>query len=295
METALIVLSYNHPQHTARAVASGLQAGCRNILLVHNGSQADHIAKLRGDFPEIRHLIIKENRGYAGGVNAGLSEAFKSCEWAVLLTNDSELESWPSIPNAPAIVAPLVFRKKADRVDSLGGHFIPGRARLRHCRGRGDFDQQASTSVRRYIPGTAFLVHREVFESSRGLDERLCIYWDDVDWSVRIEALGFPLQVDPEWKVRHRVGKTAHGKPLYSLYYFQRNRRLISWRYARGLERVPLSVVLAGEWVRLTWRLLRSRRFGDLRYIPRIIGESLPADKHSGGNQRAPIRPDVIR
>lgn len=239
------------------------------------------------EFPEIRHLVLPQNRGYAGGVNAGLAEAFKSCEWAVLLTNDSLLENLPLPPAAPAIVAPKVLRRKAELVDSLGGHFIPSRARLVHCKSGEEFDAgRTQRGVRRYIPGTAFLVHREVFEKSAGLDERLCIYWDDVEWSARIDDLGFPLLTDPGWRVLHKVGKTAHSKSLYSLFYFQRNRRIISWRYAGRGERILLSFLLLKEWLRLTARLVATRRYNDLAYLPRIVCEQLP-DYPARGTQPA--------
>lgn len=225
---------------------------------------------LREQFPHIQHVILQENRGYAGGVNAGLRAAFEHSDWAILLTNDSSLKTLPELPQYPCIVAPRILCKNSLRVDSLGGRFIPERATLQHCKTPEEFRVASGYP---YIPGTAFLVHREVFEKSGPLHERLCIYWDDVEWSRRIARTGYGLEIQVPWLVSNGLHKTGKGNPLYTLYYFQRNKKWICWRFSRPLMRVKLMVVLLRDWLRLGFRLAKSGRWTDMPYLLRTIVE----------------------
>ena len=166
------------------------------------------------------------------------------------------------------MVAPSVGWRKTGRIDSMGGRFWPRRGHLHHCKTEADFLSGPGFA---FIPGTAFLVHREVFQETGGLDEALVIYWDDVDWSMRVQAKGYPLRLDLQWQVRHHVGKTCHGKSLYSLYYFQRNRRRISRRYCKnGLETLVFEVLFSIDLIRLFVKLVRRARWRDLGYLHRI-------------------------
>ncbi|MGE3973674.1 MAG: glycosyltransferase family 2 protein [Bdellovibrionales bacterium] len=269
---SVVVLSYNHPLHTARAVRSALQWNLP-VLLVHNGSLSKHVELLKKEFQEtsqFTHLVLPENKGYSGGVNEGLYAA--TSEWVIFLTNDCELLSVPKLPLKPMAVIPQVFRRSLNQIDSIGGLFEPTSGKLVHCKTKEDFENpDAKWSP--YIPGSSFLVHREVFEKTKGMDESLGTYWDDVDWSLRIQKMNFPIQLQEQWHVLHYVGKTCQKNPLYSIYYFQRNRKKISWKYTKPSEKPKLCFALAKDWTRLSLNLISKKRYSDLRLIKRALFE----------------------
>lgn len=121
------------------------------------------------------------------------------------------------------------------------------------------------------MPGSAFAVHQEVFKKTGGMDESLGTYWDDVDWSMRAKKLGFKLELDRDWRVRHHIGKTCHQNPLYSIYYFQRNRKKIAWKYTPNLLKPVLVANLANSWLLLGFNLVRKGRFRDLKHLHRAV------------------------
>ena len=47
------------------------------LILVHNGSLKEAEGVLRERFLQIQHVVVEENRGYSGGANIGLREAFR--------------------------------------------------------------------------------------------------------------------------------------------------------------------------------------------------------------------------
>ena len=119
-----VILSYNHPQLTEKAVQSTLEHfPANNCILVHNGSLPNHLIQLKNRFPEIHHLVISENKGFSGGANAGLELAFQKSEWALLITNDCELLRVNEVDLEPGIYAPLIYKRQTNEIDSLGAAY----------------------------------------------------------------------------------------------------------------------------------------------------------------------------
>jgi len=267
----LVVLSYNHPELTARTLVSAQKlVKDSDILLVHNGSLTQHQKKLQADFPGLTHLVLRENRHYSGGSNAGLKAAFANnpqIDWVLFLTNDSQLLSLAPPPprSPPALIAPLIYARKQGRVDSLGGKFHVSRAHLSHCKSEEEFRSNSHP----YIPGTAFWIHREVFEKTGGFDESLQTYWEDVDLSQRVRALGFPLATDARTEVLHAIGKTCHKDTHYTTYLYQRNRKRISLKYAS--QKAPVYGALWKSWLITGAKLTQKRQWDRLKLLSKAI------------------------
>lgn len=273
MKSAIVLLSYNHPELTATALRSIQAFSGPVIYLVHNGSEVKFRKRLMLEFPDLHHLVIEKNRGFSGGANFGLREVFLKHEWAIFLTNDCLPLSLPSLDSAPAFIAPNILLRNTDRTDSVGGGFHPGRAHLFHCKSPEQFSEllNSSQTVKPYVPGSAFALHRDVYALSGGFDEELGTYWEDVDLSLKIHARGGLIKHDMNWQIRHKVGKTCHKHREYTLYLFQRNRKRISLRYARTMQKPMVLLHLTMSWLQLSVRLFRQRRGADLRLLWRAL------------------------
>src|SRR5690606_29453549 len=127
------ILSFNHPQHTSRAVESVLRHyPAERVHLTHNGSRREVADELRRKFPSVRHFYLEENRGFTGGANAALRAGFEVSPWVLFVTNDCELMKAPADMGSlvPGLYAPKVYRRKIPVVDSIGGVFYPYLRRL---------------------------------------------------------------------------------------------------------------------------------------------------------------------
>jgi GT2 family glycosyltransferase len=238
------VLSFNHPDLTARCLTSVLRhADPSLITLLHNGSRPEVEVRLRKEFSNIQHATLPQNRGFSGGANALLNEIFKnaSASWALLITNDCELLEINRAPSSCGLYAPTIFRRNTGRIDSVGGQFRPLTGHLRHLR------QQTPTiaeSVGRaffgdyfYVPGTAFYIDRESWATLKGFDESLHTYWEDVDLSVRAQKLAITVGTWPSTILKHGVGKTCHKDPFYTNHLFRRNRQIVSEKHTPTWQR----------------------------------------------------------
>lgn len=175
---------------------------------------------------------MPENKGYTGGCNFALRTLLKKFEWCYFLTNDVTLVNLGELPKNPGFFAPRIWRRKVGVMDSLGGGFIPAEQKLYHLKEEGEIHSLPEGTLS-YIPGTAFLIHRDVFFKTGDFDESLHTYWEDVDFSQRVKLAGFKLDAIVNFELIHKVGKTCHKDSFYTNHLFHRNKEIISSKYAR--------------------------------------------------------------
>jgi GT2 family glycosyltransferase len=163
-------------------------------------------------------LRLRDNRGFAGGANAGLERAFlDGAEHAVLLNDDLLV--------APGCVEALVAAAgeggaASPRIEGppgfafAGGELEPERGFGRHVDGAND-----------YLSGACLCIARAAWERVGPFNEELFLYYEDVDWSLRARALGVPLTVALDAHASHSGGASSGGEQGETwAYYSTRNR-----------------------------------------------------------------------
>ena len=258
----MVILSFNHPDLTAKCVEMALRFQRENqILLFHNGSKKENIDVLSQKFPGIHHHFVSQNRGYTGGANEGLRLGFRLWNWVYFVTNDTLLTApRVGLPKKPGLYAPLIWNRKMSGWDSWGGYLDLCKANLRHSREAKDSAKKFEVF---YVPGSAFLIHSRVFEKLGGFDEKLGTYWEDVDYSLRVQNAGFPAERFVGHEFVHKVGKTCHKDSHYTLFLFQRNRWRITFRYSYWFLIPGLFAWAIKEWLRLSYKILKQKRKTD--------------------------------
>jgi GT2 family glycosyltransferase len=231
MSFAVAILTFNHPNISIDCIQSVKSVVADSkIFVIHNGSLPEHILKVRNQFPELAHLIEENNKGFTGGCNFTFRELFKTHEWIYFLTNDITLLSLGALPSLPGLYAPRIWRRKIGVMDSIGGAFIPSEQKLYHLKNPEELTNLEAGHLP-YVPGTAFLLHRDIFLKVGGMDESLHTYWEDVDFSQRVRLAGLKIDSILNFELIHKVGKTCHKDPFYTNHLFKRNREIISKRY----------------------------------------------------------------
>lgn len=267
MQFATVILSYNHPEITKRCLQSVLQQrSAEQVYLVHNGSTLQNRNLLQTEFPQVQHLTLPENRGFTGGTNFGLLKAFEKSEWVLFITNDCQLISIGGLPEQPGLYAPLIHKRNSERVDSLGGELNLWNGRLRHR-----FGHLESLTLKNgkefYVPGTAFLLHRQIFADGFRFDESLGTYWEDVDFSIRLRKAGIQCHPLPSIQLKHAIGKTCHRVSLYTTYYYQRNKGIVSRRHTQGIRRLSFECHYSLDIAKRALRFTKKRKWLELKLL----------------------------
>jgi len=239
----VVVLDRGRPEDAAVAARSALDPVFRpRVLVVENGP---------GPAPavpaEIAVLRLGENRGYAGGMNAGIEWLRREgCDRFLLLNNDAVLEAGSLRRLAEALddpglaaVGPVVLRAADGRVESMGVRLDArwGWSRLEgHGRRAGSAHGRLPVQS---LSGAALMVRADALDRVGPLDEAYFHSFEDTDWCGRARAAGYAVALVRDAVARHDGGRTLGGRSADRLYYAARNHLRAAERLAplRGARR----------------------------------------------------------
>ena len=242
----IITVNFNGSGDTIDLLKSLERQTDRNfdVIVVDNDSSPDERAALSAyaaTSPLRLDVIYSDrNRGFSGGNNLGVQKAFaQNTDWMVMLNNDttvepcyiSELRLSLSIP---ALVA-LPLRER-------GGTVFSGRVQWLHATLK-HLHRPVIDPRGRYAIGAAFAVHRDVFAQVGMMDERFFLYFEDVEFSLRVQAEGFPVRYLESPSASHTVSASTSrlGSPLL-LRYHMRNALLFNSIHGPWWVRIALPV-----------------------------------------------------
>jgi GT2 family glycosyltransferase len=219
------------------------------LLVVDNGSTLDARPGIGASHPAVEVLRLSENRGWAGGNNAGVSAALRAgAEYVLLLNNDTVAR--PELVErlvaasraAPAVGVLGAAIRSASELDSPGsmgqlddtaGVFAGG-ARFARS-GRPGFLRDLAPAPADSPPrpvdvvnGCCMLISRAALERVGRFDERFFLVHEEADFCLRAGHRGIGRAVLSEpllWHRRHASFRRA-GLHLQA-YYDTRNLALL--------------------------------------------------------------------
>jgi GT2 family glycosyltransferase len=194
--------------------------GNLDLLVVDNGSKDDSAAAISRDFPGTELVLLPENRGFAGGANAGIRAALdRGADLVCLVNNDTVAD--PAMmshlvqglgPSTGMAAPKIYYSKDPECIWSVGGDRHPLTLEMTN-KGTGQRDRGQWNSVleRDYLVGCVLLVRREVFERAGLFDERFFSYYEDLDFCAQVRGAGYGLRLVPQGHVWHKVAQTSGG------------------------------------------------------------------------------------
>jgi GT2 family glycosyltransferase len=240
---SILVVNYNGTRYLPACLTAlrgqTLSADRFEVVVVDNGSTEGGLDRLEASFPWVRWVRLGRNFGFAGGNNRGLPYCRGDC--VVLLNNDTVPEpDWlaelaaaaEADPGAGGIASKLVFHSDPRILNSAGLNLRrDGRGEDIGFRetDRGQYD--AATEVFGGC-GAALLLRRELLDDLGGFDERLFMYYEDLDLAWRARRRGWRFRFAPAARVRHvHCGSSGEWSPFFC-YHVERNRVLVNLRNA---------------------------------------------------------------
>jgi len=294
VNVSIVVLSWNTRDLTLaclRALRRDVPRVQREVVVVDNGSQDGSADAVAAEFPEVVLVRNAENRLYAEGNNQGVKAA--TGEYVCLLNSDTEVkpgaidtmrEFLESSPEHGAVSPRLLnfdgtVQLACTRIPGLAdplvdstifGRFWPGT--IVHARTRyHDFDHGHSRDVEQ-TPGAVFMMRRDEYLDMGGLDERLSLFFNDVDLCLRLRKKHRRLRYLVDAEVYHHQGaSTKRSERVQALwlqnrhdYYVKHHPWIGGWwlRTVRGLWAMQV-----GAGILLGPKNLSQKRaaFGELR------------------------------
>jgi GT2 family glycosyltransferase len=237
-DVSVIVVNWNGLSWLADCLGSLRVQTCPSyeVILVDNASSDGSVDYVRQRFPEVQVVALEENRGFAGGNNAGAAVA--SGRFLAFLNNDAVAEpGWlealrQSLLAAarPALATSLVvFADDPGVVDSAGDGWLRVGTGFKHGHGQPAENYRRAGEVFGAC-GAACMIRRHAFLELGGFDESFFLVFEDVDLSFRARLSGHTCYFVPSAVVRHAGSASLGRSSATSVYYGQRNVEWVFWK-----------------------------------------------------------------
>ena len=219
----VIVVNWNSKEHTLAcleaAEAQLAEVYGSTLTVVDNGSTDGSIAAITARFPNVRFLPLGVNRGFTGGLAAGL--ATSRARNVVFLNNDAVPEpGWlaaiaRAIDDAPADVVSIggkIVSFDGQRIDFIGGMLtFDGHAFQNGFRmPLGARPEPAAGDGILFACGGNMISRRDALLELGGFDDDYFAYLEDVDFGWRTWIAGKRATYEPAACVRHHSSATSN-------------------------------------------------------------------------------------
>jgi len=231
---SIISVNYRQEQVSIEFLQSVFSISYPNyeVILVDNGSEY-FPQKIKDKFPQVKIIVSKENKGFAGGNNLGIKEA--KGDYLLFINNDTEVE--------PNFLEPLVKRMQYDcNIGMLSPKiiFFQDKKTIQYAgytnlhpitlrnktiglfeEDKGHLNDACETA---FAHGAAMMVPKKVIDKVGTMEESFFLYYEEFEWAFRIKKSGFSIWYEPNSVVYHKESvSTGKNSPLKT-YYLNRNR-----------------------------------------------------------------------
>jgi GT2 family glycosyltransferase len=240
-----------------------------DVVLVDNGSDDDSVASARRELPAVRVVELGENLGFGRAINRGVAAV--PGDPVILLNNDAVPE--PRFVEAllegvgagvDSVAGVLLQERSPELIDSSG--VVADATLMGFDYLHGEPAEVAETAAPPLGPtGGAALYRREAFEAVGGFDERIFLYYEDLDLALRLAARGGRCRLAPEARALHAYSASLGAASAAKYGWTGWSRGYMLRRY--GVMRQPRLALraLVGEATLCAGQLLKDRTAAGLK------------------------------
>lgn len=188
-----------------------------SVIVINTGSSDNSAEVIREKFPLVRIIELDTDPGLAAARNIGLKEV--SSELVLILDDDIYLkeECLPKLilaylKSGSSIVCPRIVLYPDSEIVQCDGaevHFL-GTMMLRHeytpVRNASENADYVGACI-----GACMLIDRDRITAAHGFDEMYFFYFEDLEFCIRMRAMGYMIFCEPSAVVYHDRGYGTPG------------------------------------------------------------------------------------
>ena len=270
MRPAVYIPNFNGAAQLGRTLRSlGAQTRPVDVVVVDNGSSDDSVELARRELPEVRVLELGSNLGFGPAINRALAE--HPADPVILLNNDAEAE--PRFVEAlldglgegvDTVAGVLLQERSPELIDSAGVVADATLMGFDHLHGE-PVEAAAGAPDPLGPTGGAALYRRAALDAVGGFDERIFLYYEDLDLALRIAAAGGRCRLAPEARALHAYSASLGAASARKYGWTGWSRGYMLRRYGvMGNPRLALRA-LACEGALCAGQLLKDRTAAGLK------------------------------
>jgi len=279
IKISIIIVHYNVEKELIDCISSILKSRPQKIceiIVIDNDEEPKVGNVLNKKFKDIKYIKSPKNLGYGGGNNLGAS--YSQGDFLFFLNPDT-------IVKKNAIDRLVEFLENNKNVGIVAPIFLDPRNKIYPSQGSeeltplsaifslsfinkvmpnnpiskryflSDWNKKKPRKVGN-VPGTAFLIRKNLFEKVGKFDENFFLYFEEFDFCKRVRKLGYDLFFLPSAQIIHLWGVSTGKSPLdinkiflkSKFYYFRKHYGLF-WavlvQLITGFSKIHLFLLLA--------------------------------------------------
>jgi GT2 family glycosyltransferase len=285
-QVSIIIVHYNVFDELCVCISSILQSKPKTsyeIIVVDNDKKPTIQKQLKKKFPQVKYINGQGNVGFGQANNLGVKIAkgkflfFLNPDTKVFKNTLDNLVQFLQKHKRAGIVAPLLANMDGEVYQQGSLTLTPLRGIASLSLFHRIFPQ--NPTARRYylhdwnkktikevdvVPGTAFLIRKEIFEQIKGFDKNFFLYFEEFDLCKRVKALGWEIFITPVARINHVWGastkKLTNVNKIFNesrYYYFKKHFGIVNALLTEAFLRIGkfelslLCVLIAGAFFRL--------------------------------------------
>lgn len=247
---SIVTLNYNQTSVTCEFLESSRKLNYTNyeILVCDMASDVDPTPMIAaGNYPKTTLLLAGKNLGFAGGNNWGMRQA--KGDYIFIVNNDTELtpdlltlllEPFYNDPSIGVTSPKIKYFFQPDTIQYAG--FNPMNPITGRTSTVGDLEkdngQYNTPGPTHGAHGCAMMVKREVIDKTGMFPEVFFLYYEEWDWSARIQKAGYKIWYTANATIYHKESMSVGKKNPMKVYYHTRNRILYMRRNTKWYQQI---------------------------------------------------------
>lgn len=246
----IVFVNYNNKEMLKKSIENILCETAEDIeiLVIDNDSKDGSIEYIENHYSRVYTERLENNMGFGKGCNRGMEIAFeKGSQFVMLLNTDTEVEEGMisellKYCNDNTLVIPRMYTDEKDKNNSLwysGGKINFETAEVEQTLFKYDIKDDECNLPKKveFATGCCMMISKAIWEKVGGFAEEYFLYYEDVDYSMRLKECGINILYVPKAALWHKVGGSAGGEiSATSLYYTVRNRLIFADKYKKYLK-----------------------------------------------------------
>jgi GT2 family glycosyltransferase len=239
---SVITLNWNNQEVTCDLLRSIKELNTYpnlEVLIVDNASSEDPTNAFLSVYPGAKVIRNSDNLGFSAGNNVGIRKA--TGEYLFLVNNDTEftpnlieglVQTFSRFPDAGVVCPKFHYFFAKGTIEYAGYNpvnIFTGRNSMIGCRQK-DEGQYNTVKETNYAHGGGMMVSRKVIEEVGMMPEDFFLYYEELDWSVKIKKKGFKIYYQPASLIYHKESMTTGKMSPLKTFYLTRNRILFMRR-----------------------------------------------------------------
>ena len=276
INVTVVTVNWNRFSETCDCIDSFLVQESVNVsfIIVDNGSTDGSQELLREKYPDACVISLPKNLGFAGGFNIGICRAIEENADFVLIVNNDTVADKKLLKELLSgiqerevgVVAPVIYYSDPkDKTWSAGGNIatcLLQPINSHHIRNK----LPVLPVYRTFLSGCCLLIKKEVIKTFGLFDERFFLYYEDLDYCLRIRNVGWKMKLIPNAKLWHKGSLSSNGKMSANERYFMARSSGIYFRkhmnFFNSFIIIPFRVSSALLW---SLRLIMTQNKNSLR------------------------------